>query len=401
MKSVRVATLFLLICSTSQIANAQQPFGPGQAMTGYPAQFATPRAYFGQPQFNAAPVSWNAGGGASGDCGDCGNCGTCGRVGHRVPRIARCGACGTDCGGGCGLRSHFGQCGSCGTNCGGACSASCGWSFGVEATYMMPVLEQGVIASPGNMQFGEFDWGGEAAPRIWFAWQNECGIGFRGRYWQLDAEANPFEQIQFTPFTSIIEAHSQLEMYTVDFEVTRQFHHHCWTFLGSFGLRHASIAHQYIFKSMQFNGPNAFNDVQLIGRRFDGTGVTFGLDMLRPIRETKFSFVCNARLSGMWGRNKVASLGLSAINGTVFNVDANVPPAEEDGLFIGEVQIGVEAAHEFSSCGGGVAFLRLLYEGQTWSLNDNNNLPGTHPSDSLQRGYVDVRGVTIAAGLRR
>ena len=276
---------------------------------------------------------------------------------------------------------------------------------GLEATYLKPLLESRRAALPtdssGLVDRGNFDYSVEAAPRILVGHEFANGIGFRTRYWQFDAEADPIREQDFDDDAEVIDLTSEMEAYTLDFEVTRKYDVGCWSLLPSLGLRHAAIANRFAgWRIDADEDDELFFNAQDIGRRMDGTGITAAIEGRKQTGRANISLVWNLRGSAVWGNNKAngANFDLDAYDDLDIDTDTDVVTStDSDTLLIGEAQLGLEWAHQLQC---GTVWIRGVAEYQTWGLG-RHTLGRDFVADSLGQGDTDFFGGTVAAGISR
>lgn len=287
------------------------------------------------------------------------------------------------------------------------------FTAGVEATYLKAnfrnyvagFFEDADDSLLGGAPFGH-DW--EAAPRIWIGWEHCCGKGIRARYWEYDAESRMTDlSVNGSDFvaSSFI---SDLDAYTVDLEYTCRACHGRSSYLYMLGVRHNAIDHRFAGQSIIYDDDTSVDfGLQTIGRRFDGTGVTYGMEVRRPVTNN-IALLWNMRGSYTWGRNKATLVDLDVDVDVGGNADSDadiVLDSSSDTVFVGELQAGIEWSRCFNSCGGGRAFARTMFEGQWWDLNrrglrdDDNNLA---VADALGNGRgAQFYGLTFTVGFER
>ncbi|MBX7166427.1 MAG: hypothetical protein K1X74_08755 [Pirellulales bacterium] len=317
--------------------------------------------------------------------------------------------------------------GACGCNLGGCCSGDCcsmegccelvgdccgcfqpfGLAAGVEATYLKPDIKDDDSIDP----IGEYDF--EAAPRVWAQYQFQSGWGVRGRYWSLDGEQQRSIATADDEDQAVAQTYSNsLEMWTVDLELTRAFHVeqvNGWLYLGA---RHGRLRRDanILFSIFDFGGgggDDASAILEQFDRSYEGTGLTFGVDLLRPIAQSRFAAVCNLRGAVLWGDNQanVNATVIEAVPVGAGDLDLNdfgmlqFAGSNNDAMWIGELQAGGEWNTPLSQAyGGGNAFVRVVFEAQWW------NLPGVYlgsEAPEIDDALHQLLGVAASAGFRR
>lgn len=299
----------------------------------------------------------------------------------------------------CGCGELVGDC------CG--CFQPFGLAAGVEATYLKPDVDRDDSFDP----LRSYDFA--AAPRVWVQYQTASGWGLRGRYWTMTADQ------QFTAITVQDEdiAFTQsydddLQMDATDLEMTRAFHVeqvNGWLFCGA---RHGRLHRDGTLFLANFDlggggGDDASAILQEIDRTFEGTGPTFGIDLIRPIAQSRLAAVFSLRGSVLWGDNDATAdvTVVEVVPAGVGDLDLNdfgtlqVAGNDRDAMWIGELQAGGEWDTPLNQAfGGGNAFLRVVFEAQWW------NVPGlsvTPIEEDVNDSLYDLLGVSASAGFRR
>jgi hypothetical protein len=301
-----------------------------------------------------------------------------------------------------------GGCGSCDT-CGQGDSGCCGpdsrFTAGVEATYLRPYLESNILSNQNEL-FSDFTY--EAAPRIWVGFEN-CGRGLRARYWQYDAEAERISDASFVSDNDsgdsvfFDEFTADMEAYTIDIEVTKRFQRNCWDILATLGVRHAAVAYRNHQREFSSDSDVTNIDTLDLSRRFDGLGVTVSAEGRRPIGGSRLAFFWTARGSACWGDNKAQFFQVQDGVLEDGNLSASFNSSfesENDVLYIGEFQLGIEWRQGLECCSGTV-FARTSFEGQIWNLEDSDIEGSLIPEDSLGNGYFGFYGLAFAVGFER
>jgi hypothetical protein len=290
-------------------------------------------------------------------------------------------------------------CDLCGCRC--CCCPRYGLEAGAEATFLRPTL-----AATGSLfDFSGFDFNYEAAPRIWLGYSYDDGWGLRARYWQIDAYER-FGEVslgQVGNDSGISTNTFNLDAYTVDVELTRQFALGNWCLLGALGARHADFRERVTISALNQEGTAPVDDVTLVDadvlEATEGTGPTLGLEGRRPIGEWNLALFAGVRVSALWGRRKssqsvtVADFEDDGAGGFVLTNHQTLVINESDPstLWIGEAQGGFEWSQPYECFGGGLIFARALLEWQGWGVHREG---GGTP-------LVDFFGPTFAAGFVR
>ena len=296
------------------------------------------------------------------------------------------------------------ECGSTGCD---LCGRPFGWAVGIEATYLKADYQESNsgIDPPNNFQY-------EAAPRVWAEYVMMNGWGVRGAYWTYDADqtlAGTFNEVDTVGAVAI---NDNLDLYSVDLELTRRFSINRTDFWLSLGARNGkfqrSILQQFtIFDLAGGGGDDATFIQQQFDRDFNGTGITSNVGLRRPLGTSRFALVSNFRNSVLWGGNRVNSQGTLAevLPVGVGDLDLNdfeqpsFSGSNSQAMWIGEFQVGGEWICPLAgTCDGGWAFARLMFEAQWWKLPGVDTF-GDGPQINSQ--MYDFMGVTAAAGICR
>ncbi len=287
----------------------------------------------------------------------------------------------------------YGACGECRTGC---CEPCCppvqtGFYGGIEFLFLKPHFENstafissqnGNIGNRSDARSHEFGYDWDAASRLVLGYTNDCGLGFRTRYFHYDHDSDrPIVNVVpgvgdvQTPAVDPIlgngqqffldngnspefTAQSSLKLQTWDFEVTNQL-----TFCRSLvtvggGLRYAQMEQRYRAISRWPNN-GAVSEVMSNHRDFEGVGPTLALDLLRPISCCSgLSLYFSGRGSALFGESdqvyrKSNPLANPANESFVRN-DSN------NSLYIAELGLGVQYTR-------GCFFGRGGWEGQYWA----------------------------------
>lgn len=264
----------------------------------------------------------------------------------------------------------------------------CGWTGGYEQTIVKPTFSVPFGVSPSvttgsalvfEPPLATFDYNG--APRAWVGYVGCRGLGFRGRYWGFDQDANEAVFIDFPQLGLNTVTTGSLNVQEVDIEATQEACFCSWLFTVSGGVR---LAHTDMRSHVVINDGIT---IDLFDHRheFDGVGPTFALEAVRPICGSNFALFGNSRVSLVFGNTD---------SDTTVVDDQGVPTtfssSTDTMLSILEVQVGAQ----WSCCVGRGArlFVRGSFEGQVWG--DAGNL---YTTDS-DLGFV---GFGIGVGLTR
>lgn len=280
---------------------------------------------------------------------------------------------------------------------------------GVEATYLRPYQSGSTSAAQviggteiGATQSDDF----YGAPRIWL------GAGFgdspyfaQVQYWDFSAESTSF----VTGTGAIGTSSSTLGASTFDFEGGRVFHIDSVNMDGkfTFGGRYAdwdqtnqlSIAQQGILTA---SSATAFGE-----SGFHGTGLTFSLQLNKPLGDTGWSLFGGSRFSWMWGEQ--SGQALSAASASTFIVGNTSPEYDSfsnnsSTLYIAEVQLGTQWQRRIA-CLNSDFFFRIALEYQYWNLGsgeeaiaDTGTIPLTTVGAIGRSGGTDMGLFGLAVG---
>jgi hypothetical protein len=294
-------------------------------------------------------------------------------------------------------------------------SGSGSWSCfgGFEAVFVQPRFSDNlaftVMESDDNsfesFEDVEFDYDLEFTPRLWLGVESCDGLGVRATWWQFDhaaaqASANPpangFGSITPPTFRNVnlstsipsdtYSASTDLNVYTLDLEITKHASFCNWEFGFGGGLRYAR-AEQGYFSELR-------DDTQtLLGRidyrqSIEGVGPTISLSAFRPLTCTLGTF-CAARGSVLFGDGKSSlSAGDDLDLSTPFLTTSST--SRQDVLTIGEVQLGVRWSAKKRSGRSFQPFASLALEGQVWNNAGNA---------SSEEGTLGFFGFNAGTGL--
>ena len=261
---------------------------------------------------------------------------------------------------------------------------------GFEATYVKPRFEDNVaftlMQSDGatNETFEERDFNHdlEFNPRVFLGWQNSQGVGMRVSWWQFDHAAAPISarppangfgaiippsfgtvDISSNVPTDLFTAGSDLKVYTIDIEATRQAALGCWHIGVGGGLRYA-FAEQHYLAQLRDSGNDLRGEIDF-RHSIEGLGPTISLDAQRDWTRTLSAF-CKARGSLLYGDGEsrlVAGEDLDLAN----SFTTTSTTGRDDLLSIAEIQLGVRwqaVAHRSRIF---LPFFSIAMEGQLWN----------------------------------
>lgn len=283
-------------------------------------------------------------------------------------------------------------------------------------------LSQSDTTAPGVASVSFLDGNGLTdngyAPRIWIGrrFGEEQNWGIQARYWHLSQNGAHFPNanapLTGSNFATYTEA-DRLQSYTIDLEGIRSYRPGEWKIDTFLGARHASFdIDSQIHGFGVFTTGNFTNLFLANGSSFDGTGLSYGLAVRRPIGNTHLNLFMSARGSSMWGKTDsygrasgtVASSPSAPLVGaaTVRRDDAKAD------LQIAEIQAGLEWNYALQ-CIPANYFLRTAYEFQDWNIT---GLPTggagfggtigeltTNSFSSAGLGDMHLNGASISTGL--
>ncbi|MCO6455420.1 MAG: hypothetical protein J5I93_08990 [Pirellulaceae bacterium] len=273
--------------------------------------------------------------------------------------------------------------------CGDCCCKPWHVVTGVEATFLHPQVQDtplyhltpiGLEITSRLASLDDY----YAAPRVWLGWQHQSGHGVRARYWDFEASAWNYDAflVPLAPeFFDIgsYNATNKLEAYTIDLEYTRRFCFQRWQMLGSIGARHAKLDRAEMLNSLTtdlISGPTPLGVTsQIISeRQMSGTGLTLGLEAIRPLNHWNLNLFCSGRGSALWGDNRSTNLS------TMYIAPAGLGPGaistanvllldDQDTMYILEFQVGVEWRCPLK-CICAEMFIRAAFEYQYWDVEE-------------------------------
>jgi hypothetical protein len=308
------------------------------------------------------------------------------------------------------------ECDSC--NCNPCCEPCWTCMSGVEATFLVPEIDDGfagaafangagggAVATASDLDLHDFTY----SPRVWLG-ARKGDFGIVGRFWYLDTCAGNFDPFEINGFG--FDSDSELTMQTIDLEVTRQICRGCKRYVGSFGVRYAMFDHATDIQTVaQSDADDAtFATDSFFQQYARGTGLTGSLTGFSPICGTCVSWFYSARGSYLFGHTEnTAATAVGAGQGAAQIFAANGATLEADDPFIiAELQLGVIAEYELK-CYPANAFVRVAGEFQHWS-GDEGEVFATSFADPIGGSRVDafattagldtnLFGVSIATGL--
>jgi hypothetical protein len=338
------------------------------------------------------------------------------------------GVIGSDCAGfndggsDCDSLAKVANCSGCGS-CGGCKCASKSFYLGVEATFLAPNYDNGLaeftLIDPFTTgvtigsDFGQAD-ELKGAPRITLGWGSKDKIGIQARYWEFDNTVS-FSQIPaFTGGANHIQPFGggdTFDAYTIDLELTKQFCRGDWDLLGTFGARYADYDHARNNAVIGAVNGDLYSLSSVQGESFHGTGLTFSLSGLRPLkRKPCLALYVSARGSTLFGEVETLAETSSSFYGPSGNAGSvnGALASSDETLFMAEIQAGLQWSRCVRSFNGRM-FARAVFEYQYWGADDPSAVAYSEsfsiPANSFGSAYAeggehdfDLIGFSIATG---
>jgi hypothetical protein len=265
-----------------------------------------------------------------------------------------------------------------------------GWYVGFEATYLRPHFDNNtaysMIQSDGttteSINGVDFNYDLAFNPRVFLGWQDCDGTGFQVTWWQFDhaagsLSANPpsngFGNISPPPFgdvdistnvpTDVFSASSDLKLYAIDFEGTRQVMVGCWNVGLGGGIRYA-FAEQHYLAQTRDSGDDLRGEINY-RHSIEGIGPTISLNAQRMLTPTLSTFY-KARGSVLFGQGEsLLDAGEDLDLANSFNMTSTT--SRDDLLSIAEVQIGMRWQARPNQYQIFIPFFSAALEGQIWN----------------------------------
>lgn len=273
---------------------------------------------------------------------------------------------------------------------GGTCVSRPEVFAGFEATFVKPRFESNVAfttmeadgASFESFSETEFDYDLEFTPRVFVGWQNDGGVGLRTTWWQFDSSAatasasppaNGFGTITHPVFGSVdissvvptdtFSAASDLSVYTIDIEATRETSFCGWDLGVAGGVRYARSEQGYSAE-LSDNADTLRGSINY-RQSIEGFGPTISLSTFRPITDDA-GFFCKARGSVLFGDGEST---LAAVEDADLTTPFNTTRTtnRDDLLSIGEIQLGFRWQSLAKRGQPYRLFLTAALEGQIWN----------------------------------
>lgn len=247
----------------------------------------------------------------------------------------------------------------------------------------------------------DFTYDLDGAPSFWLGWQNECGFGARLRYFEYAQGAdeggvvpdnttvflaNPLNilgssAIFVAPGTNTA-IHSDLNVLTLELELTKQWIGDDWSLTAGAGLRYAHLAQTYHV----YTGESPVGvELELeSGHSFNGLGPMVSLEAKRRLGNS-FGLFANGRGSLIFGTGHHDAFADVDNVEVDFLSDSHMRQA--DVLPIAELEAGVEVNR---SVGNAALMLQVGLVGQTYfGAGNAANVTTAIPSGRSAAGGVD------------
>jgi hypothetical protein len=285
---------------------------------------------------------------------------------------------------------------SCGCTAMGDCRRYLQPFVGVEALFLAPTQNtsggtnysvfNGSPTTPTNSYNSSSASGMIVTPRLWMGVMGECwGVGVR--YWRF---ADGAGGSTFPSGTNQgLFSQSFLKLQTFDLEGIRRFYYGNSQLWLSVGARYAQFSRGSSTSSTDVFGGNFYSASAASGAGFNGTGITTGLFGLTPIGCSCWNLFYGGRVSYLWDSSAGAVAQTNASfasggGGSAASTNYATGTGGNSGLFIGEVQLGVQYNHALQCCPA-TAFLRIAAEYQYWHVNNgasasSNSFAGADPA---------------------
>ncbi len=290
------------------------------------------------------------------------------------------------------------------------------WVTGMELVFVKPEIDDGLLeaeledtAGVGReetLSLDDFDTENPAvAPRFWLGIQGACW-GVVTRVWWLDQCENDHSIFRDGDDLGHDFA-SELDMYTVDLEVTRRLCLSEGRALATFGVRHASAERNGSLDMYGETPDGIFASFARFGQEADGTGLTGSLSMARPVWcGSCLHWYGSIRGSILWGDTALYS-DTAALTDAGASASNTAVVWTEDEMLIGEAHLGLQW-DRCLQCVPATVFVRTAFEYQHWSANGGSTIAEsfagfgtslittTAATDGID---VNLFGLSIATGL--
>lgn len=370
--------------------------GPGGASFGSPMMDPSMMGMpMGTPSYGAPMMGPTYGGGAPGyyDDGCCLNDGCCLDALCGAPAVGPCDPCQT------GVPvcdpcqsvppAYAGPGGGIYHGMGGA--PRCGWSTSFTWVFLKPYYSSNEAFSVsdglGGTQTTDFGHSLDLSPRVSVEWVSRSDWGLRATWFGYENDSDTETAVvpgggagftplgQFAPAGTTINANSEFDIDTIDFDATQRLRVGKSLVNVGGGIRWMGYEHDY--RSTITGGGTATGDAS---RQFDGAGPTVFAEWRRPIGSSRFSLLASVRGSLLYGTSEFDSATTGGIGPPVLGFNSVTHAEADDFVATGETQLG----GEWSAWIGRqtVLFIQVAYEGQALlgvgtALDENDDL-GLH-----------------------
>lgn len=227
------------------------------------------------------------------------------------------------------------------------------WDAGAELTLLRlysnsivldDILEDELEITP--------DYDLEAGIRAWLGQEYASGLGWRVSGWTFDDHAS-------VDFLGLAELNSEIDLYTVDFEILRRGRFCGWDLLASGGVRIAGIQREYSIGTDDLL--LWFND------DFDGAGLTLALGAEQGLGCSNFSVYADFRGSIVFGDTdfEIGIGDMGDVIGVIDDLEAIHGSVNDRAVLIWQMRLGVEYERTLRV---GTLFGRAGVEAQAWQL---------------------------------
>lgn len=276
-----------------------------------------------------------------------------------------------------------------------------------------PAFQFSFVGQPGRRV--DFDYDVAPSPHVALGYDSPSGWGLRLSWFEFDQAADQivfahpgtgsinglvlpitvhFPQPAGLPPVNVVTKgqtltfSNGLDLDVMDLEITRRF---LW---GSADTR-VSLGARSLYLFQDFRGyaggvapPPLVSDYYLrSSNTFNGIGPTCALEIVQPLGSSMFSVYGTGRLSLLCGDFRSAATRTELQGGVVIS-RLGVASSQEESIFQGDLELGIEASRRF---GAALGFLRTGIAGQCFEDAGNAIVPGS--------GNLRFLGLALTAGL--
>lgn len=273
-----------------------------------------------------------------------------------------------------------------------------------------------------------------SAPRLTLGTQ-KGNHGFQVRYFHLrfgeDEFSNPFENSPPVSSLAFSESSLNLDMMSIDAELTRNYN---WRDIDGdliFGTRYVNYESRARAQSTDLIGGEIGTVTSLADRNYEGMGFVLGFSGARAMRgkfgQQGWKWFWQGRTSGVFGTNFHRQLGAIGFDGDHLTVEAQVRNSQtmerveangnaqgearaiaddDNTLWIFEGQLGVECERPIEAISG-YAFFRLGVEYQYWDFPQSEadirgrvGSPVVPDFQPVSTSGFGLTGVVVSTGIR-